>query len=100
LLLCQWVDPLPHNGAVITLSGFCERTHRQSHLGLCVVAVAVPVLALVSVVALGSLFGRFWRSDGARPAEAALQGQALVSPLRSAVPHHPPPRELIHGRIA
>ncbi|MDP3874799.1 MAG: GntP family permease [Methyloversatilis sp.] len=53
------LDALPHNGAVITLLGICKLTHRQSYLDIFVVAVAVPVLALVSVVTLGSLFGSF-----------------------------------------
>jgi H+/gluconate symporter-like permease len=53
------LDALPHNGAVITLLGICKLTHRQSYLDIFVVAVAVPVLALVSVVTLGSLLGSF-----------------------------------------
>ena len=53
------LDALPHNGAVITLLGICKLTHRQSYLDIFVVAVAVPVLALVCVVTLGSFFGSF-----------------------------------------
>ena len=53
------LDALPHNGAVITLLGICRLTHRQSYLDIFMVAVAVPVLALVAVVSLGSLFGSF-----------------------------------------
>ena len=53
------LDALPHNGAVITLLGICKLTHRQSYLDIFVVAVAVPVLALATVVTLGSLFGSF-----------------------------------------
>ncbi len=53
------LDALPHNGAVITLLGICRLTHRQSYADIFVVAVAVPLLALVAVVLLGSLFGSF-----------------------------------------
>lgn len=53
------LDALPHNGAVITLLGVCGLTHRQSYPDIFVVAVAVPVLALVVVVGLGTLFGSF-----------------------------------------
>jgi H+/gluconate symporter-like permease len=53
------LDARPHNGAVITLLGICKLAHRQSDLDIFVVAVAVPVLALVAVVTLGSLFGSF-----------------------------------------
>jgi len=50
---------LPHNGAVITLLGICKLTHRQSYFDIFVVAVAIPLLALLSVVVLGALFGSF-----------------------------------------
>jgi H+/gluconate symporter-like permease len=53
------LDALPHNGAVITLLGICGLSHRQSYVDIFVVAVAIPVLALVVVVTLGSAFGSF-----------------------------------------
>lgn len=53
------LDALPHNGAVITLLGICKLTHRQSYFDLFVVAVAIPLLALALVVALGTAFGSF-----------------------------------------
>ncbi len=46
-------------GAVITLLGICGLTHRQSYLDIFVVAVVVPLLALVAVVVLGTAFGSF-----------------------------------------
>ncbi|MFD1912088.1 GntP family permease [Halodurantibacterium flavum] len=48
-------DALPHNGAVITLLGICGLTHRQSYPDIFVVAVAIPVLATIVVITLGSL---------------------------------------------
>lgn len=53
------LDALPHNGAVITLLGICGLSHRQAYTDIFVVAVAIPVLALVVVVVLGSAFGSF-----------------------------------------
>jgi len=53
------LDALPHNGAVITLLGICGLSHRQSYTDVFMVAVAIPVLALVVVVLLGSGFGSF-----------------------------------------
>lgn len=53
------LDSLPHNGAVITLLGICGLTHRQSYFDIFVVAVLIPMLALVVVVTLGTLFGSF-----------------------------------------
>lgn len=53
------LDALPHNGAVITLLSICGLSHRQSYLDIFVVAVAIPVLSLVAVVVLGTLFGSF-----------------------------------------
>ena len=52
-------DALPHNGAVITLLSICGLTHRQSYLDIFMVAVAVPVAAIVVVVLLGSAIGAF-----------------------------------------
>ncbi len=52
-------DALPHNGAVITLLAICGLTHRQSYKDIGMVAVVVPVLALVVVIALGSVVGSF-----------------------------------------
>jgi H+/gluconate symporter-like permease len=46
-------------GGVITLLGICGLSHRQSYLDIFVVAVAIPVLSLVAVVVLGTLFGSF-----------------------------------------
>lgn len=53
------LDALPHNGAVITLLSICGLTHRQSYLDIFVVAVAIPLLALVAVVVLGTALGSF-----------------------------------------
>ncbi|HYN77752.1 MAG TPA: GntP family permease [Lamprocystis sp. (in: g-proteobacteria)] len=52
-------DALPHNGAVITLLAICGLTHRQSYVDIFMVAVVVPVAALVTIVALGTSFGSF-----------------------------------------
>lgn len=52
-------DALPHNGAVITLLAICGLSHRQSYKDIAVVAILVPVLALIAVIVLGSIFGSF-----------------------------------------
>ena len=53
------LDTLPHNGAVITLLAICGTTHRQSYGPMAVVCIAFPVLALLVVILLGTLFGSF-----------------------------------------
>ncbi|MEF2147613.1 GntP family permease [Aquilutibacter rugosus] len=53
------LDTLPHNGAVITLLSICGLTHRQSYGDLAMVGIVFPVLALVVVIVLGTLFGSF-----------------------------------------
>lgn len=53
------LDALPHNGAVVTLLGICGLTHKQSYKDLFFVAVLFPIVSLVVVVILGSLFGAF-----------------------------------------
>lgn len=52
-------DTLPHNGAVISLLTICGLTHRESYKDIFMVAVAIPVLATITVITLGTLFGSF-----------------------------------------
>ena len=53
------LDALPHNGAVITLLSICGLTHRQAYLDIAVVAMVVPLVSLVFLIAAGTLFGTF-----------------------------------------
>lgn len=53
------MDSLPHNGAVITIITLCGLTHKQSYYDMFVVAVIFPLIALVAVVTLGTMFGSF-----------------------------------------
>ncbi len=53
------LDALPHNGAVITLLTICGLTHREAYRDIAVVAVIIPILALVVLVTLGTIFGSF-----------------------------------------
>ena len=53
------LDALPHNGAVITLLTICGLTHRQAYKDIAVVAVIIPLMALVVLIALGTVFGSF-----------------------------------------
>ena len=53
------LDAMPHNGAVITLLAICNLTHRESYLDIFMVAVLVPLVALATIVAVGTAFGSF-----------------------------------------
>jgi H+/gluconate symporter-like permease len=53
------LDSLPHNGAVVTLLAVCGSTHGESYLDILMVAIVGALLALVAVIALGSVFGSF-----------------------------------------
>jgi len=53
------LDALPHNGAVITLLTLCGLTHREAYADIAVVAVVIPVVSLVVLIALGTWFGSF-----------------------------------------
>jgi H+/gluconate symporter-like permease len=53
------LDILPHNGAVVTLLAVCGATHRESYFDIVMVGIVGAMLALVAVIALGSLFGSF-----------------------------------------
>ncbi|RDU73137.1 GntP family permease [Helicobacter aurati] len=41
------LDALPHNGAVLTLLAITGMTHKKSYLDICVVAVIIPIVALI-----------------------------------------------------
>jgi H+/gluconate symporter-like permease len=53
------LDALPHNGAVITLLTICGLSHREAYRDIAVVAVVIPILALILLIVLGTLFGSF-----------------------------------------
>ena len=53
------LDALPHNGAVVTLLGIGGLKHREAYGPIFVVAVAIPVAAMLVVLALASIFGAF-----------------------------------------
>jgi H+/gluconate symporter-like permease len=53
------LDSLPHNGAVVTLLSVCGSTHRKSYLDIVMAGVVGPILALVVVIVVGSVFGSF-----------------------------------------
>jgi len=53
------LDTLPHNGAVITLLTICGVGHRKAYGDLAMVCIAGPVVALLVVILLGSVFGSF-----------------------------------------
>lgn len=53
------LDSLPHNGAVVTLLAVCGATHRESYRDIVIVGIVGPILALVTVIALGGWFGSF-----------------------------------------
>lgn len=53
------LDSLPHNGAVITLLAITGLTHREAYKDIFMVAVLIPILALILLIMLGSVFGSF-----------------------------------------
>ncbi|MCP3473969.1 GntP family permease [Bradyrhizobium sp. CCGUVB1N3] len=53
------LDILPHNGAVVSLLAICGLTHRDSYRDIVMVGIVSSLLALVIVIALGSVVGSF-----------------------------------------
>lgn len=53
------LDSLPHNGAVVSLLAVCGATHRDSYFDILMVGIVGPIVALVTVIALGTRFGAF-----------------------------------------
>lgn len=52
-------DSLPHNGAVITLLAICGLKHSQAYKDIFMVVILFPLVALVLLIVLGTLFGSF-----------------------------------------
>lgn len=46
------LDALPHNGAVLTLLVITGMTHKKAYLDICVVAVVIPIIALIVGIVL------------------------------------------------
>jgi H+/gluconate symporter-like permease len=53
------LDTLPHNGAVVTLLAICGTTHRESYRDIVYVGMVGPIISLVAIIVLGSIFGSF-----------------------------------------
>jgi H+/gluconate symporter-like permease len=53
------LDSLPHNGAVVTLLAVCGSTHGKSYFDIVMAGIVGPIVALVAVIVLGSMFGSF-----------------------------------------
>ena len=53
------LDILPHNGAVITLLAICGLTHKQAYFDIAVAGIVMPLIALVALIFVGTLFGSF-----------------------------------------
>jgi H+/gluconate symporter-like permease len=53
------LDSLPHNGAVVTLLALCGLSHRESYFDIVMVAIVGAIIALVVVIAMGSVVGSF-----------------------------------------
>ena len=53
------LDSLPHNGAVVALLAVCGSTHRESYRDIVMVGILGAVIALVVVIAIGSMVGSF-----------------------------------------
>jgi H+/gluconate symporter-like permease len=53
------LDLLPHNGAVVSLLAICGFSHREGYFDIVMAGIVSAVLALVAVIALGSVFGSF-----------------------------------------
>ncbi len=53
------LDALPHNGAVITILGICKLGHREAYFDVFMVAVVVPMIALVVLITLATAFQTF-----------------------------------------
>lgn len=54
-LACGGLDSLPHNGAVITLLGITQLTHKESYADIGMCSVAIPIFVSIIAIILGTL---------------------------------------------
>ena len=54
-IACGGLDTLPHNGAVITLLSVCGLTHKDSYIDIFMCCTALPTLAVIVAIILGSM---------------------------------------------
>jgi len=54
-LACGGLDSLPHNGAVVTLLGITQITHKEGYADIGMVSVVIPILTSVVAIILGSM---------------------------------------------
>lgn len=54
-IACGGLDSLPHNGAVVTLLGITQITHKEGYADVGMVSVVIPVLTCVIAIILGSI---------------------------------------------
>jgi H+/gluconate symporter-like permease len=53
------LDVLPHSSAVITLLVVCGLTHKESYFDLFMTSIVAPMISLVALILLATLFGSF-----------------------------------------
>jgi H+/gluconate symporter-like permease len=53
------LDALPHNGAVITILSICKLGHSESYLDIFIVAIVIPMISLIALIFLATMFGAF-----------------------------------------
>jgi H+/gluconate symporter-like permease len=53
------LDTLPHNGAVVTLLAVCGTSHREGYRDIIMVAIVGALIALATIIILGTIFGSF-----------------------------------------
>ncbi len=53
------LDSLPHNGAIVSVLAVCGTTHRESYFDIVMVAIVGAIIALATVIILGTVFGSF-----------------------------------------
>lgn len=54
-IACGGLNTLPHDGAVVTYLSYCKISHRKGFFDMFIVAGAIPILANVVAVILGSM---------------------------------------------
>ena len=53
-IACGGLNTLPHDGAVVTYLSYCKISHKKGYFDMFIVAGAIPIIANVVAIILGS----------------------------------------------
>ena len=54
-IACGGLNTMPHDGAVVTYLSYCKIPHKRGYFDMFIVAGAIPILANIVAIILGTI---------------------------------------------